>query len=74
VVDNADYQEESSDEYDDDDEDDLHQQVKQINLRDYQKELVAPGIEGHNCMVVAPTGSGKTMVTMKVIQVSYMYL
>jgi len=31
-----------------------------IKLREYQKELAKPGVEGHNFVICAPTGSGKT--------------
>ena len=37
------------------------------NIRDYQRELAQPGIEGKNYVVVAPTGSGKTLVAALVI-------
>ena len=36
-------------------------------IREYQKELAKPGIEGKNYIVVAPTGSGKTLVAALVI-------
>jgi ERCC4-related helicase len=36
-------------------------------IREYQKELAKPGIDGENYIVVAPTGSGKTLVAAMVI-------
>ena len=36
-------------------------------IREYQKELASPGINGKNYIVVAPTGSGKTLVAALVI-------
>jgi len=36
-------------------------------LREYQKELAAPGLEGQNYVVCAPTGTGKTLIASKVI-------
>ena len=38
-----------------------------IKLRDYQKELAYPGLQGDNYILVAPTGTGKTLIAGYVI-------
>ena len=41
-------------------------------VREYQKELAAPGIQGRNCIIVAPTGTGKTLVACMIISANLM--
>ena len=36
-------------------------------IREYQKELAGPGMQGRNCIIVAPTGTGKTLVACMII-------
>ncbi|XP_052100653.1 antiviral innate immune response receptor RIG-I-like isoform X2 [Mytilus californianus] len=52
----------------DSEDDGLSQPPEQLTLRSYQKELAAPGLQGKNCIIVAPTGSGKTHVALKIMQ------
>lgn len=37
--------------------------------RAYQNELALPAQRGQNCIIIAPSGSGKTIVTVKIIKV-----
>nr|WBR62860.1 RIG-I like receptor 1 [Azumapecten farreri] len=39
-----------------------------LKLRNYQMELADSGLKGRNCIIVAPTGSGKTHVALKIIE------
>ncbi|XP_063432540.1 antiviral innate immune response receptor RIG-I-like [Mytilus trossulus] len=52
----------------DSDSDDETIPKKVLNLREYQKELAEPAKDGKNCLIVAPTGCGKTHVIMDIIQ------
>ena len=58
----------TSEESDSSEEED-NQPKDTLNLRSYQKELAAPGLQGKNCIIVAPTGSGKTHVALKIMEV-----
>lgn len=40
---------------------------KNIKLREYQKELAEPGVSGKNYVLVAPTGTGKTLIAGYII-------
>lgn len=40
-----------------------------LQLRPYQEELAEPAVNGHNSVIVAPTGSGKTFVALYITQV-----
>jgi superfamily II DNA or RNA helicase len=51
------------------DEEEENKEKEALNLRSYQQELAAPGLQGKNCIIVAPTGSGKTHVALKIMQV-----
>ena len=42
---------------------------KELVLRKYQMELAEKALQGENCVIVSPTGSGKTIVAIKIIQV-----
>ena len=41
--------------------------AKDIKMREYQKELAVPGVKGLNYILVAPTGTGKTLIASHII-------
>jgi len=44
-------------------------QPKDLHLRSYQQELAEKAMNGKNCLIVAPTGSGKTHVALAIAKV-----
>lgn len=44
---------------------------KKFELRPYQQELAERVLRGDNCVIIAPTGSGKTHVAIRIIQVCF---
>ncbi|XP_059177104.1 antiviral innate immune response receptor RIG-I-like [Physella acuta] len=51
----------------DEDEDKTSTDPPSLNLKDYQVELAQKALDGLNTVIVAPTGSGKTRVAIKII-------
>jgi len=46
-----------------------HVQPEELQLRSYQWELAEKAMNGKNCVIVAPTGSGKTHVALGIAKV-----
>ena len=42
---------------------------EELQLRSYQQELTQKAMNGKNCVIVAPTGSGKTHVALAIAKV-----
>ncbi|XP_052100646.1 interferon-induced helicase C domain-containing protein 1-like isoform X1 [Mytilus californianus] len=54
--------------YDQDSDTDDEIVKEELRLRGYQMELAKPALDHTNCIIVAPAGSGKTYVALKIIQ------
>ncbi|GFR98207.1 dicer-like protein 1 [Elysia marginata] len=55
------------DNFSDDDSSDEEESGEDLKLREYQKELAEVALTGRNCVICAPTGSGKTKVAVYII-------
>jgi superfamily II DNA or RNA helicase len=57
-----------------DDDDEMRSEEKKFEIRGYQEELVEGATQASNAVIVAPTGSGKTLVAAEIIKVNAKYL
>jgi len=46
-------------------------QPEELRLRSYQKELAEKAMSRKNCLIVAPTGCGKTHVALAIAKVCW---